>query len=200
MCSYQLLKNVKGEICLIDKNTAENIAEKYYDDIYKICLSRLNHNENIAEEITQEVFLLFQEKSEELEDKNIKGWLRRTAENKVSEYFRAAKKDDAVLNFEDENYSCDVDEAFLLFEECFPLSDEEIDKYKDIVLKSLTKKEQELYNKIYIEKKKYKEIAEELNTTEKVINLRAFRLRKKIRTLAKLMLTSVGQLIIKIFF
>lgn len=191
---------MKGEICLIDKNTAENIAEKYYDDIYKICLSRLNHNENIAEDITQEVFLLFQEKSEEFEDKNIKGWLRRTAENKVSEYFRAAKKDDAVLHFEDENYSCDVDEAFLLFEECFPLSDEEIDKYKDIVLKSLTKKEQELYNKIYIEKKKYKEIAEELNTTEKAINLRAFRLRKKIRTLAKLMLTSVGQLIIKIFF
>lgn len=185
---------------MIDKKTAESIAEKYYDDIYRYCLSHLSYNENVAEDVTQEVFLLFQQKCERLEDINIKSWLVRTAENKVLEYFRATKKDSVIVHIDDGDFSCDEDEIFSLFDECFPLSDDEIEKYKSIVLKSLTKKEQELYNKIYVEKKKYKEIAEELNTTEKAINVRTFRLRKKINTLAKLMLTTVGQLIIKIFF
>ena len=185
---------------MIDKKTAEAIAVKYYNDVYRYCLSHLSYNENVAGDITQEVFLLFQQKREKLEDTNIKGWLIRTAENKVLEHFRSIKKDSILIDIEDKGISYTVDDAFSLFDECFLLSDEEIKKHKAIVLKSLTKKEQELYTKIYIEKKKYKEIAEELNTTEKAINLRAFRLRKKIKTLAKLMLTSVGQLIIKIFF
>ncbi len=185
---------------MIDKKTTENISAKYYDYIYKFCFSHLGCNETVAEDVTQEVFLLFQQKRETLEDINIRGWLRITAENKVFEYFRAAKKDNVVLHFDDKDYSCNEDEAFVLFDECIPISSEEIEKYKAIVLKGLTKKEQELYTKIYIEKKKYKEIAQELNTTENAINLRAFRLRKKIKTLAKLILTSAGQFIIKIFF
>lgn len=185
---------------MIDKKTAEAIAVKYYNDVYRYCLSHLSYNKNLAGDITQEVFLLFQQKCEDLEDINIKSWLIRTAENKTLEHFRATKKDSVLIDIEDNGLSYDVDDAFSLFDECFPLGDEEIEKYKAIILKSLTKKEQELYNKIYIEKKKYKVIAEELNTTENAITLRAFRLRKKIKTLAKLMLTSVGQIIIKIFF
>lgn len=185
---------------MLDKKTINAIAVKYYDDVYRYCFSHLHCSKTAAEDLTQEVFLLLQQKSEKLEDKNIKSWLFKTSENKSYEYYRAVKKDSVLVDLDNDAFSYDENEAFILFEECFPLSDEQIDKYKDIVLKSLTKKEQELYNKIYVEKKKYKEIAEELNTTEKAINLRAFRLRKKITTLAKLMLTTIGQFIIKIFF
>lgn len=185
---------------MIDKKTADAIAVKYYDEVYKFCFSHLGCNENEAGDITQDVFLIFQQKCEVLEDKNIKAWLIKTAKNKVHEYYRTTKKKDILTDFDDNAIAYDEDEIFALFDEYFPLSDEEIEKHKAIVLKSLTKNEQELYTKIFVEKKKYKEIAEELNTTEKAISTRALRLRNKIKMLAKLMLTSVGQLIIKIFF
>ena len=186
---------------MLDKKVIEEISAKYYKDIYSYCLSHLIGSATAAEDITQEVFLLLQQKSETLENRNIKSWLFKTAEYKCYEYYRAQKKDSLLIDLDDKAaHAYNDDDVFMLFDECFKLSDEDIEKYKTIVLKSLTKKEQELYNKIYIDKKSYKEIANELNTTEKAINLRAFRLRKKISTLAKLMLTSIGQFIIKIFF
>ena len=87
-----------------------------------------------------------------------------------------------------------------MFEENFPDSDEELQKYINIILKALTPKERELYKMIFTEKKKYREIAEELNISEEAVTSRAVRMKRKIRTLIKLMFTSVGQLIIKLFF
>lgn len=185
---------------MIDKIKAEIIAKKYYKDIYSYCLSNLNCNEDDASEVTQKVFLLFQEKCEGLEDGNIRGWLYRVAKNKIKEQFREVKKEELYVPLEEDMLSMDEDEAYRTLDEAFNLKDEEIEKYKDIVLKTLTKKEQELYRKIYIEKKKHKEIAEELNITENAVSVRAYRLNNKIKTTVKLMFTSVGQFIIKLFF
>ena len=53
--------------------------------------------------------------------------------------------------------------------------------------------------RIFVEKKKHKEIAEEFNTSEKAVTVRSLRLRKKITTLIKLVLTLPGQFIIRLF-
>lgn len=191
---------MKGVLCLIDNIKAEIIAKKYYEDVFSYCYSYLNCNETEASDITQEVFLVFQEKCETLEDINIRNWLYKVAKNKVREHFRKMKKEDKLVPLDENMVTVDEDEMLPLFDEYLKIDDEEIEKYKTIVLKGLTKSEQELYHKIFVEKKKYKEIAEELNTTEKAINSKAMRLRIKIRRIVSLMFTSVGQFIIKLFF
>ena len=60
------------------------------------------------------------------------------------------------------------------------------------MLSSLAPKEMELYTKIYMEHKQYHTIATELQTTEKAIRLRAFRLRKRMKELSKIIFSSIG--------
>ena len=184
---------------MIDKKTAEAIAVKYYDDVYKFCFSHSGCNENDAADVTQEVFLIFQEKCDELEDKNIKAWLIKTAKHKLHEHFRALKEEDSLIEFEDKSIIFDESEMQQLLDEYTPVNIEEIERCKELVLNGLTKKEQELYIQIFVEKKKHKEIAEELNTSEKAVTVRVHRLRKKIMTLVKVILSSVCQVFIKIF-
>lgn len=175
---------------MIDKTKAEAIAERYYNDVYKYCFLHLDCNETYAEDITQEVFLFFQKKCSELEDKNIKAWLIKTAKNKIHEHFRDAKKDNMLVSFDDKSISFDEFDFHTLLDEYITVNSEEIEKYKELVFKELSKKEKELYTKIYIEKKKHKEIAEELNTSEKAVTVSALRLRKKITILVKLIITA----------
>lgn len=184
---------------MIDKKTAEAIVVKYYDDVYKYCFSHLGCNEIKAEDVTQDVFLLLQEKCDELDDANIKAWLIKTARNKLHEHFREVKKNDVLVSFEDKLTSYEENDICALLEECIPVSNEDIEKHKEFILKGLTKKEQELYTKIFVEKKKHKEIAEEFNTSEKAVTVRSLRLRKKITMLIKLVLTLPCQFIIRLF-
>ncbi len=185
---------------MIDPIEAEIIAKKYYKDVYSYCFSYLDCDAEEASDITQDVFLFFQEKCEILEDINIQSWLYKVAKNKVKEHYRKLKKEEKLLALEKSLANFSEEDIIPLFDEHFNINDEEIEKYKDIVLKGLTKREQELYTKIFIEKKKYKDIAEELNISVKAVNSRAMRLRIKIRRIVSLMFTSVGQFIIKIFF
>lgn len=191
---------MEGVLYVIDAIEAEIIAKKYYKDVYSYCFSYFDCDAEEASDITQDVFLFFQEKCETLEDTNIRAWLYKVAKNKVREHFRKLKKEEKLLALEKSMANVTEEDIIPLFDEHFNMKDEEILKYKDIVLKGLTKKEQLLYTKIFIEKKKYKEIAEELNITEKAVNSRALRLRVKIRNIVRLMFTSVGQFVIKMFF
>ena len=70
---------------VIDKAKARLYAEEYYEPIYKFCYAKLNHNSHDAQDVTQEVFLLFQLKCNELTDENIKSWLFSTASYKIKE-------------------------------------------------------------------------------------------------------------------
>lgn len=81
---------------MISFERATEIANLYYNDIYHLCLSRLKKEENAAD-VTQEVFLLFQEKYEGLEDEYIKAWLYKVANNKIKEQFRAIAKREKEL-------------------------------------------------------------------------------------------------------
>lgn len=186
---------------MIDKDTAKQIASKYYKEIYAYCLSYANCSDDEAYDITQDVFLIFQEKLDRLDNVNIRSWLLSTAKNKTREYFREHQKAQRLVPLNPQRTPTDDMFSYIdrYFAEMEDVSDEYIEKCKELILKTLSKKEYELYTKVFIEKKKYKQIAEELNTTEKNIGVRVCRLRQKIKTLVTLSLSVAGQIVIKLF-
>ena len=185
---------------MISSARAQEIAREYYDEIFSYCYSNANFDKYDAEVLTQDVFLLFQEKCAELEDDCIKRWLMSVAKNKTREYYRKKKKDMSILSLDESVFEIADTDIQKMFEDNLPDNDEDTEKYIQILLKALTPKERELYHKVFVEKKSYKQIAEETNTNESTIATRVLRLKKRIRTIVKLMFTSVGQFIIKAFF
>lgn len=183
---------------MLTKQEINEIAEKYYLSVLSYCRSHLLLSENDAEDITQDTFLLLQEKSDKLENTNMQAWLYSVASKKTNEIYRKNNYEKSYLRLDGKEIP--YDDVLKVFDEYFPVSEDEIQKYAEIILKTLNDKETILFKKIYIEKKTYKQVAEEMGLTEKAVGSRAFRLRKKISSEAKLMLTVVGQIIIKIFF
>ncbi len=187
---------------MIDKKTASKTAKENYDAIHSYCLSHPGCTENDADEITQEVFLTFQQKCDTLKDINLRLWLYKTAKNKVKEHLRKKEKDKRLTSLSSNKKP--TDDMFLYidkyFEEAEYVSDEYIEKCKELVLKSLKPKEIELYTKVFIENKKYCQVAEEMNVTEKYVGVMVLRLKQKIKALAKLSLSTIGQIVINLFF
>lgn len=185
---------------MIDKIKADLIAKMHYESVYKFCLVNLNHNIHDAQDITQEVFLLFQLKRDTLEDINIKGWLFKTAHYKIKEHNRSLKRDmnNATLdNFDLDDESADICE---LLEKYNSFESENLEKYRNIVFEKLSEREKLLYTKHYVEKKSHSQIAEEMNTNKKNVGVMICRLNKKLNLLEALVLCTVGQLLLKLFF
>lgn len=172
------------------KPELEHIVSACYQEIYVFCLRKVNYNEHLAEDITQDVFLLLQERHDLLVNENVRAWLYSVADKKVKEAYKKEQKNQRVVSIEqsDLEIPCDCDLLALLEKS---VSDDEIERCKAKVLNSLLPTEKDLYRKIYTEQKIYRKIAEEDETTEKTIRLRAFRLRRRIREVAKTMLCSL---------
>lgn len=192
---------MKGEDFVIDAITAEILAKKYYKSVYSFCYSNLFCDEYGAYEVTQEVFLFFQESREELENKNIQAWLFSVAKNKMSEYIRATEKyEKTFVELNERLASVSDEEIFAYIENNVTVDDEIIEKQKDFILKALSERDRELYEKIYVEKKTYKQIGDELNIPEKTVNSRSARLKIKIARLISFTFTFIGQIIITLIF
>lgn len=187
---------------MIDKQTAITVAKKHYNDVYAYCLSYAHCSESEAQDITQEVFLTFQEKLDSLENQNIRRWLLITAKNKVREFYRENKKDAMLVPLEPDTIP--TADMYIYIDkyltECEELSEEYIEKCKQLILKSLSKSELEIYTKIFIEKKTHQQIADELNSSKNAVSLRASKLQRKIKALVKLSLSVIGSIIIKTIF
>ena len=183
---------------MITKERAEEIVKERYDEVFDLCYSKPEISEYDAEEITQETFLLFYEKLGILEDDIIGRWLISTAKKKCYEFYRRKNKRMLMLSLEESFNS--VDDILMVRDQYFKVSDEEIQKSLEVILKALTNDEYELYYKKYIERKKHKEISEELGITLANVNTRSFRLRTKLETLAKIAFSGFGQFIIRTFF
>lgn len=77
-------KNVFSERELND------ICEKYYLDIYKYCAARLDIS--YSDDIINEVFTLFCQRWQKLENKNYKSWLYETANNLIKNFYKKHKR------------------------------------------------------------------------------------------------------------
>lgn len=165
---------------LISFERANEIAALYYDDVYRLCLSRLKREED-ASDVTQEVFLFFQEKHNELEDDYIKAWLYSVADNKIKEQFRAIAKREKELIFGAVFGSQTSTDILYEMEEDNNISPEEIEEKKSRIISSLNKKELELFEMVYTKHMEYEELAKALNISEHAARSRVYRLRLKIK-------------------
>ena len=165
---------------LISYERANEIANLYYNDIYHFCLLRLKNEEDAAD-VTQEVFLLFQEKYENLEDNYIRAWLYKVASNKIKEQFRAIAKREKEIIYGSVFVSQTSTDILYEMEEDNKITPEELEEKKKFILSSLNEKELELFEMIYVKHLKYKELAEAFNISENTARTRVYRLKYKIK-------------------
>lgn len=165
---------------LISAERAAEVANLYYDDVYRLCLSRLKKEENAAD-VTQDVFLFFQEKYNELEDDHIKAWLYKVADNKIKEQFRVIAKQEKELIFGAVFGSHTSTDILYEMEEDNKITPEEIEEKKKSILSSLTEKELELFETVYTKHMEYKELAKAFDISEHAVRARVYRLRLKIK-------------------
>ena len=165
---------------LISYERANEIANLYYDDIYHLCLSRLK-NEEDAFDVTQEVFLLFQERYEGLEDAYIKAWLYSVSDKKIKEQFRAiARREKELIYGTVFGLQTSTDILYEMEEEN-NVTSEEIEEKKKSIMDSLNEKELELFEMVYTKHMEYKELAKAFDVSEHAVRGRVYRLRLKIK-------------------
>lgn len=195
-----LLSNIflQGVFKMITKEKAEEISKLYYDKVFRYCMAISKNNYEDSLEITQEVFLVFSKKYNELEDDLIDHWLLAVAKKKSFEYFRRLKNEEIVASIEDSFTS--VDEIFSTMTKFYSYSDADIKMTIEAILKLLTKNEYDLFIKKFVENKSQSEIAEEYGIAVSSVSSRLNRLRNKIEKLGFFCFTFVGQIIIKTFF
>lgn len=170
---------------LIDESRVIEIIKEHYQSIYSFCFSYLKCDAD-AKDVTQDVFILMMEKSEALNDENLKAWLFEVASRKIKVKFRELKKYTGCVCFDDD--TCEIPDCVndvYFFEKDDEIDDETILEKKEEILSRLKPKEQVTYDYVYVKKMHYSDIAEELGVTEKAVNVRAFRLRKKIKEMVK---------------
>lgn len=78
-----------------DKRYLSDIAEKYYDDIFRFCAYQTGSRED-AYDLTQETFLRFIRYVESYRSKNLKGYLLTIAMNLCRNYHRMKGREEAV--------------------------------------------------------------------------------------------------------
>lgn len=166
---------------MIGYERADEIAETYYNDIYRFCLSRIK-NEEDAEDTVQEVFLLFQQKCNILEDQHIKTWLFSVANNKIKEKFREIAKREKKLIFGDYFKGKSVTEITTEMEYDDLITEEDIENKKNDILASLNDKELELFELVYTKHLEYSHLAETLGISENAVRTRICRLNAKIKS------------------
>lgn len=182
---------------LVSYERANEIANLYYNDIYHLCLSRLKKEENAAD-VTQEVFLFFQEKYNELEDDYIKAWLYKVANNKIKEQFRAIAKREKELIYGAVFGSHTSTDILYEMEEDNNITPEEIEEKKKSILDSLSEKELELFEMFYTKHLEYKELAKAFDISEHAVRARVYRLRLKIKERAAFIFMAILLLFMKL--
>lgn len=182
---------------MISLERANEIAEIYYDDVYHLCLSRLKRDADAAD-VTQEVFLFFQEKYEELEDNFIKSWLFSVANNKIKEQFRTIAKREKELIFGTVAETQTSTDILYEMEDDNKITDEELEVKKQSILSSLNEKELELFEMVYTKHMEYAELAKILDISEHAVRSRVYRLRVKIKEKASFMFMALLLLVMKL--
>lgn len=155
----------------------EEICNAYYGDVFRFCLFQTGEREEAAE-LTQETFLLLQQKAPALDDGHIKAWLFKTAHN-LSHALHRKKRKRLLTEVELDAAAAALDTQIeQLFET--EIDDETLQAIGSEILGSLGPQDQALYRMHYKLHMKYAEIATALGVTENTVQVRAFRLRARV--------------------
>lgn len=155
----------------------EEICNAYYSDVFRFCLYKTGEREAAAE-LTQETFLLLQQKAPALEDGAMKAWLFKAAHNLSLRLHREKRK--RLLN----EVELDAAEQELDFRieqlEEDAIDEETLLRLGAEILGTLGPQDQALYRMHYKLHMKYTAIAEVLGVSENTVQVRAFRLRARV--------------------
>lgn len=162
---------------MLKQARVEEICNAYYNDVFRFCLYKTGEREDAAE-LTQETFLLLQQKAPALEDGAMRAWLFKTAHNLSLGRYREKRK---RLQTEVELEAAEG----ILQTEIDRLSEAEFDEETLLaigtaVLQTLDAPDQALYRMHYKLHMKYADIAAVLGVSENTVQVRAFRLRARV--------------------
>jgi len=165
--------------------TIEEAYDKYYNNIYRLCLRELYYNEQSALDTVQDVFELLCINWNKIEKNKVYAWLRSVADKKIKQF--KAKCAHVLDNFEydfDENTE-DLKTSMSMDEQVLNrILTKDIDKYWNELMSHLNDKEIELLNFIKSDYT-YKEIADQIGSTEAAVAMSVVRLRRKVKEIIR---------------
>ena len=170
---------------MLKRKSVDKAVSDYYSEIYYYCLSFLRSKED-AEDVTQEVFLLLGEKAKGLEEINIRAWLYSTAKNKIMETRRERVIRSKYISFIGDGHAVADPKSADFLDIPEEVSEDKILSAKDRLISKLTPEEKVLYESLYERKLERSEVAKELHISKRAVDMRAFRLRRKIEKLVDL--------------
>lgn len=144
-----------------------NFAKQYVDDM------------DIAQDLTQKVFIRLWEKREELDPKlSIKAYLFTSVKNRCLNYLRDQKKyRSKILDLDCADVEIAVEEDYF--------AEKELSEKIEAALASLPEKCRQVFEMSRYQGLKYKEIAEELDISQKTVEAHMSKAMKILRTLLK---------------
>ena len=155
----------------------EAICNAYYNDVFRFCLYKTGEREAAAE-LTQETFLLLQQKAPALEDTAVKAWLYRTAQN-LSLAFHREKRKRLSSEIDLDAAERQLEARIEMIREA-EIEEETLLEIGTAILRSLSQEDQSLYRMRYRLNMKYTEIAAALGISENTAQVRAFRMRARV--------------------
>lgn len=161
----------------------EALWNKYEPSLRKICQYKLSGNLSEVDDVIADAYLaLCDAIKSNAEISNYKAWLYGTVNNLIKlKYAEINKRKKTYVRLESVEHKLFYDVDF----DDFDLTDELLDGIITDILQQLLDSEKTLLILIYIKKLKFKEIAEILDTTEDAVKQKHYRLKRKIKRLAK---------------
>lgn len=161
----------------------EALWEECEPNLRGICNYKLSSYPSEIDDVIGDTYLaLCNAVSKGIEINNPKAWLYGTLNNTIKlKYAELNRKKKTLIRLERVEHELFYDVDFDRRE----LSDEILDNIKDEIVEDLLESERTLLILVYEKKLKCKEIAEILDTTEAAIKQKHYRLKRKIKMLAK---------------
>lgn len=174
-------KKRKGKIVLTAEDALfiEQLIEQNLKYIKNIIYNTLGaNNRYLAEDTINEFFMLMCEKAEILKTHVCpKAWILVAAKHTAQGMINKHKKDSLSVSFDEVSY--ELGETDVFEDAVYEIWLE--NKVPEKLIAKLTKREREIYQKIYIENKKPKETAKELNISVNAVHNIHKNLRDKIK-------------------
>ncbi len=158
---------------------------------------QFTYNLEASKDIIQSIFIDVWEKRETMdENRSIRSYLFTSARNRSLNYIRDIKKRTSSLSIED------LEIPIISEEE--PISTEEISKFVEKAMSQLTDRTREIFLMCRYQGLKYKEVAEELNVSQKNVEAhmsKAMRILKEyIKSSNSFYIVIIVSLLVRVFF
>jgi len=159
------LKNLPTNNSICEEHNYNIAFKKHSNDIFNLLVFNYG-NKQLAEDAVQESYIKLWKNCSKIPIEKAKGYLYTVAKNKMIDFFRSSNSS--------RKYIRGQKKSFEIKTPCFVLEEKEFHKELNEVLEKMPEKYRVPFLLNRIEKKKYKEIAEILDTTVKSVEKRIF--------------------------